>query len=334
MKKILLVENQYDHYKWVYTYLCKNANYSVFPCEKEYRIFIENVQIILDRRYTEEYTKIALDYLFSYITNNDINILIIDQTLNGHTESNDGIYLAQLLNNNGHYIPIIFFSQNSFHEKNTIISVNKHIKSKNYWVEKGFGGSCILDDLYLQYHLERKIDLLSPLPNGQVIYPFPFIHDNEKQIQAVNECESTFKITYDYDNETIYLWNISFVKNKLKNQNVSSLEKIHSTAQACSIKEVEDSICLNNLKKIFRIIDNNRMNYISHKLYEEQIGYDTKSIHEAFNNFFKGLCGIFITDNLINTSKDIFIYGKRGQFGFKIDILFKYIDFIGNPDNR
>ncbi len=173
--KVLLIENQFFQYKRISKNL---SNFIVLPEEKDFVEIIDCVRIYLTERYDSNSSIIkdqrrqkAIKYLIDYINNNDIDVILIDYVLVGHTpdkrlEALDGIDLAKKLKDENIKIPIIFLSRYSENDKKIKNKLEKN-KIKNYnWVEKGYAGQGIGDDWYFKTNVVNKIKEIIGLSVG------------------------------------------------------------------------------------------------------------------------------------------------------------------------
>jgi CheY-like chemotaxis protein len=161
-KKILIIDNQQYEFKNIVEFL--KDKYETFPSEVKFVVFMNNVHVIINNNYSNEYIEQAKKYLFTFIKEKKIDLILMDHIL-GSYHCDTGIELARKIynpDNNMPNIPIVFFSKtNSTNHKllKDYDSFKEEFSAvKSEWAPKGYFGYEHLDPEYFQSKVIDKID--------------------------------------------------------------------------------------------------------------------------------------------------------------------------------
>jgi hypothetical protein len=158
--RVLIIENQRSEFDIISKFLSNpdgnNKKYQVFPEEKSFSEFMNNIHVVINKDYNEKYVKIAQCYLMKFINDKSIDIILMDFILGGQ-HCKTGIRLAEVINderkNNGNgEIPIVFFSKTVSEDKRKTKDEEAYKeKYKLYkWAPKGYFGYEHLDKEYFE----------------------------------------------------------------------------------------------------------------------------------------------------------------------------------------
>lgn len=168
--KILLVENQKCQFKIIIDLFKHNPGeeieFDIFPQEKGYEDFIDNIRVYLNKYYKEEVRNKALDNVIAQISNfnanKDLDFFVIDHKLVGCHYSFSGIDLAKELKKNYNFNQfLIFLSRTSpLNEDvmNNLVELKEHVDYE--WVSKGYAGKEILQPEYFNKEVKNRLIVL------------------------------------------------------------------------------------------------------------------------------------------------------------------------------
>lgn len=165
-RQILIVENQQCQHEQIVDSLEKC--YVVYPNHSEYICFIDNVRVWVNEGYNPEYRAAALNYLNTFINENQqLELILMDHKLGGAHKCKTGIDLAMELNRprkeTNCVLPVIFISKTEHTDENRIERFDayqsKYPNTSN-WVHKGYFGDEILQPEFLEKNVIPEIEKL------------------------------------------------------------------------------------------------------------------------------------------------------------------------------
>ena len=179
MTNILLIENQEKQFQSIYERFKLDdlsCTYKIFP--DEFIKFIDCVRVWVNENYSTydknnlnnstknlSYRELAMGKIIQTISDNNIDIILMDFKLGAGYLSKTGIDLATQINeirvlNNLSPLPVVFISKDLKNPK--IEDEFKKYKWENRWVYKGFFGDEILQSKYIKdYVIKEVVALLS-----------------------------------------------------------------------------------------------------------------------------------------------------------------------------
>ena len=131
--------------------------YNVFPESGHFSMFMNNIHVITNNDYivdnNYDYQRKAESYLFNYINNHSIDIILMDYILGGQ-HCITGIDLAKVINVNrnrgdNNKIPIVFLSKIELNDKSKSEAEEKYIYLFK-WAAKGYFGYEHLEEDYFK----------------------------------------------------------------------------------------------------------------------------------------------------------------------------------------
>lgn len=156
-RKILLVENQWFQFEEIAKLKCLKS-YEIIPSKDDYITLIDNVRVWVNTEYNKEYRDVAIKFVKDFISNSNIELIIMDHILGGAFHCLTGVDLAVEINSNINIdkcMPILFLSKTEQSEKNRMTKYEnyKKIYSEDIytkWIHKGYFGDEILSEEYFE----------------------------------------------------------------------------------------------------------------------------------------------------------------------------------------
>ena len=150
------------------------------PAKEEFTDFMNNIQVLINKDYKEDYREIAKNNLMNHIHTNKINIILMDYILGGQ-RCETGIGLATIINderkNQGKdEIRIVFFSNtvpNNKRISDEMATYEKKHEKLSEWISKGyFGYEHFEEEYFKEKVIEKGIEkLLKKIPQNSNIAP-------------------------------------------------------------------------------------------------------------------------------------------------------------------
>ncbi len=159
--RVLIIENQVSQFKEI----CKKLSeyFYVLPQINDFVKVADWTRISLTKRYDYAYQqpgkrrKKTMQKLVEYITNNKVDVIIIDHILVGHHSGENGIHLARKLKDLNVEQPIIFLSRTERNKESVKRDLEREKITEPIWIEKGYAGKGIGDDWYFNKNVVEKI---------------------------------------------------------------------------------------------------------------------------------------------------------------------------------
>ena len=187
--KILIIENQFEHFSKLYKGLTSSGELVVIPSfenndKKPYIGLMSAVKVFVNgpgysKKYRNECWEIIKETLIDKEGNCSVDLIIMDNKLGGATVCQDGLDMAKLIwniNDNSNItktIPILFLSRTDYSDEKRF-TMFEEFRKNGYrfdWLMKGFLGNKPLEDGFIQITVKNKIlELLtkeSPAPKPE-----------------------------------------------------------------------------------------------------------------------------------------------------------------------
>ena len=185
--KILIIENQFEHFSKLYKGLL-SKDLKLLPSfdndkKEDYIGLMSAVKVFVNKsgyskKYRDECWRIIKDSVIDTKGRRNVDLIIMDNKLGGATLCIDGLELAKLIwsiNDNGNItktIPILFLSRTDYSDEKRF-TMFEEFKKNGYkfdWLMKGFLGNKPLEDRFIKIFVKNKIDELltkeSPKPEN------------------------------------------------------------------------------------------------------------------------------------------------------------------------
>ncbi len=224
-KNILLIENQYTQFENIKDLItvCCMDEFIVYPDIKEFTTVADWVRISLNRRYDKSRRDDALKRLEKYIVSEkEIDLLIVDHILIGHTDGGNGIHLIKDLQSCNIQLPYIFLSRTPRNNRDVAKDLRKELQVTEphqvNWIDKGYANIGIGTEDYFNRNVipiiknvinmkEKKDQLavdrhLNETINGIIrINSFDIIHSKEfaTKVQQLCDEDKTKFIAFFYN---------------------------------------------------------------------------------------------------------------------------------------
>ncbi len=165
MNRILIIENQFVHFKKLQDGLKSDSVYVIPSGRDEFVRFISAVKVFLNPPgYSESYRESCWKEIKSEIlgTNEQgrVNLIIMDIVLGGATICKTGLDLAlEIWNKIDREIPILFLSRSDYSDEHRYL-MEQQFKKKQFrcdWLMKGFMGYETLAESFIKYTVSEKI---------------------------------------------------------------------------------------------------------------------------------------------------------------------------------